>query len=54
MIAICPNPFRDTGLEISKQARALLTRENIPSVICPIFAESDPQALPARRRDSEP
>lgn len=47
MIAICPNPFRDTGLEISKQARALLTRENIPSVICPIFAESDPQALPA-------
>jgi len=47
MIAICPNPFRDTGLEISKQARALLARENIPSVICPIFAESDPQALPA-------
>lgn len=47
MIAICPNPFRDSGLEISLKARELLMEEGIPSLICPIFAEDDPGAVPS-------
>lgn len=47
MIAICPNPFRDIGLEISLKAKQILKQENIPSVICPIFAEDDPDVVPS-------
>lgn len=47
MIAICPNPFRDTGLEITKKAAELLRSEQVESVICPVFCEDEPDVIPA-------
>lgn len=46
MIAICSNPFRDTGLEITKKAAALLKAENVDSVVCPVFSEGEPGVIP--------
>lgn len=46
MIAISPNPFRDTGLEITKKAAALLKEEGVESVVCPVFSEDEPNVLP--------
>lgn len=46
MIAICPNPFRDTGLEITKKAAALLEAEGVNTVICPVFSEGEPGVIP--------
>lgn len=46
MIAICPNPFRDTGLEITKKAAALLKAEGVDSVVCPVFSEGEPGVIP--------
>lgn len=46
MIAICSNPFRDTGLEITKKAAALLKAENVESVVCPVFSEGEPGVIP--------
>lgn len=46
MIAICPNPFRDGGLEITKKAAALLAAEGVESVICPVFTENEPDSVP--------
>lgn len=45
MIAICPNPFRDTDLVITKQAKSLLEEEGFKVSICPVFA-SDECVLP--------
>lgn len=47
MIAICPNPFRDAGLKITEKAAALLKAEGVESVICPVFGEDEPGAIPS-------
>lgn len=39
MIAICPNPFRDNNLDISRQIKNLLESEGFETAICPVFAE---------------
>lgn len=46
MIAICPNPFRDTGLEITKKAAALLKAEGVDTAVCPVFSEGEPGVIP--------
>lgn len=46
MIAICPNPFRDTGLEVTKKAAALLKAEGVDTVVCPVFSEGEPGVIP--------
>lgn len=46
MIAICPNPFRDLDLKLTRQCRALLSEEGFASTICPVFADEEPEALP--------
>lgn len=46
MIAICPNPFRDIDLEVTKEAAAILRAEGFESVICPVFAEPGDAQLP--------
>ncbi len=46
MIAICANPFRDSGLELARQAADILLGEGFPSVICPVFAEEGSPVLP--------
>lgn len=46
MIAICPNPFRDIGLELTKTAVKLLTDEGFETAVCPVFSEDQPDILP--------
>lgn len=47
MIAICPNPFRDTGLSYTRAAKKLLEDEGFETVVCPVFADDEPEVIPA-------
>ena len=46
MIALCPNPYRDTGLDLTRQCRNLLQAARFETVICPVFAEPGEEILP--------
>lgn len=47
MIAICPNPFRDTGLKITRRSIELLSGAGFETAVCPVFAdESDGDVIP--------
>ena len=46
MIAVCPNPFRDHELSLTRQIVALLEGAGFSAVICPVFSEDDPGVLP--------
>ncbi|MCF0137806.1 MAG: NAD(+)/NADH kinase [Oscillospiraceae bacterium] len=46
LIALCPNPFRDNGLELTKKAAELLNNEGFDTVICPVFGENEEGSLP--------
>ena len=50
MIAICPNPFRDLDLKLTKDCIRLLSEAGYGSVVCPVFAEDEPEALPSDLR----
>jgi NAD+ kinase len=50
MIAICPNPFRDLDLKLTKDCIRLLSEAGYDSVVCPVFAEDEPEALPSDLR----
>lgn len=47
MIAICPNPFRDVDLALTRQAQQLLRDAGHETVICPVFAEDEPEIVPS-------
>ena len=46
MIAICPNPFRDTELKITRHAIQLLQDAGFETAVCPVFAEKDDGVIP--------
>ena len=46
MIAICPNPFRDIGLKITRRTAAMLNGAGYKTAICPVFAEDEPGIIP--------
>ncbi len=46
MIAICPNPFRDTGLQLTLKIRAVLRAAGYDAVVCPVFADDEPDVIP--------
>ena len=46
MIAICPNPYRDTELQFTQKAIELLAAEGMDSVVCPVFAQQGEAVLP--------
>lgn len=46
MIAICPNPFRDLGLEYTKKTVKLLNEQGFDTVVCPVFCEEEADVLP--------
>lgn len=46
MIALCPNPFRDLELSYTKNVRLLLEHAGFESVVCPVFADDEPEAIP--------
>jgi NAD+ kinase len=46
MIAICPNPFRDLELKLTRECCALLEAEGFETKLYPVFADDEPEALP--------
>ena len=46
MIAICPNPFRDSELKYTMQAAEMLRAAGYETAICPVFAEDAPHMIP--------
>lgn len=46
MIAICPNPFRDTGLQLTLKIRGVLRAAGYDTVVCPVFADDEPDIIP--------
>lgn len=46
MIAICPNPFRDSELKYTRQAVEMLHAAGYETAVCPVFAEDAPQMIP--------
>lgn len=46
MIAICPNPFRDSELKYTRQAAEMLRAAGYETAVCPFFAEDAPQMIP--------
>jgi len=47
MIALCPNPFRDMDLSFTRNVRLLLSDAGFETAICPVFAEDEPEVIPA-------
>lgn len=48
MIAICPNPFRDAELNITRQAVELLNEAGFETAVCPVFAEENDPVIPEK------
>ena len=46
MIAICPNPYRDTDLNYTRRAIEMLGAEGFSCTVCPVFAEDGDDVLP--------
>ncbi len=46
LIVLCPNPFRDTGLELTLRAKKLLEDNGYETRICPVFGANDKKAIP--------
>ena len=46
MIALCPNPYRDTGLQYTRYATCLLAKEGFETAVFPVFASSGDNVLP--------
>ena len=46
MIAICPNPFRDKGCELSRRVASLLNEHGYETCYCPVFADDGDSVLP--------
>ena len=47
MIAVCPNPFRDLELKLTRECCRLLREAGFSSAICPVFADEEPEVLPS-------
>lgn len=50
MIAICPNPFRDNELSLTKELYTMLGASGFETWICPVFADEEPDILPSDLR----
>lgn len=46
LIVLCPNPYRDCGLELTRKARKLLTDNGYDVSVCPVFGSDDSSAIP--------
>lgn len=46
LIALCPNPFRDIDLKLTREADKMLRDAGYETAICPVFADDDPAILP--------
>lgn len=46
MIAVCPNPYRDTDFSLTRQCLSLLHDAGFQAVVCPVFAEPEDSLIP--------
>ena len=46
MIAICPNPFRDSGCALSLSIQSLLEEQGFETCICPVFSTEADGVVP--------
>lgn len=46
MIAVCPNPYRDRELKVTKKVLELLKNEGFEACVCPLFTEHDAKIIP--------
>ena len=46
MIAVCPNPYRDNQLELTRSCVSLLQEAGFSAVVCPVFAEPGDDVIP--------
>ena len=46
MIAICPNPFRDSGCALSLNIQSLLNEQGFETCICPVFSTEADGVVP--------
>lgn len=46
LIVLCPNPFRDCGLELTKMAAEILHGAGYATAVCPVFGADDEGAIP--------
>ena len=47
MIAVCPNPYRDLDLALTRKCISLLSDAGFDTALCPVFAEPGDESLPA-------
>lgn len=47
LIVLCPNPYRDSGLELTKRAREMLHNSGYKTAVCPVFGAHDTAVIPA-------
>lgn len=48
LIVLCPNPYRDCGLELTMKAQKLLEDNGYAVAVCPVFGADDKNAIPDR------
>ena len=41
MIAVCPNPYRDTDLQLTATCVRMLNSEGYECAVCPVFTSED-------------
>ena len=46
LIVLCPNPYRDSHLELTKKAKELLSNNGYDVAVCPVFGADDTTAIP--------
>lgn len=46
LIVLCPNPYRDCGLELTKKAKNILTAGGYKVAVCPVFGAHDTSVMP--------
>jgi NAD+ kinase len=46
-ILLCPNPYRDIGLQVTQEAEAILNAAGFSTRICPVFDAQGSKFLPA-------
>ncbi len=46
LIVLCPNPYRDCGLELTKKARDILQEHGYRTAVCPVFGSHDRSVIP--------
>ncbi len=46
MIAVCPNPYRDLELNITRRVCGMLKDAGFETAVCPVFADEEQEVLP--------